>query len=107
MSRAEAKGGSFVQLKEEPEKRRAELLEAPTFGRPPVSWYKARVGELKAEARQRDMDGGIFLTNCWKAIYARGLLHTGTVRAFAVSFPMDQEGAASWVYPYLDDQRQV
>jgi Xaa-Pro aminopeptidase len=103
MARAEAKGGSFALLKKEQDKRRAELPEAATFDRLPVSWHKAKVRQLKEEAKQRGIDGGIFLTNRWNVIYASGLIHTGTERPFAVFFPMDQEDGAIWFYPYLDD----
>ncbi|MGI6642546.1 MAG: M24 family metallopeptidase [Bacillota bacterium] len=103
MARAEANRESFELLRREQESRMSELPKATDLDRLPLEWYKAKVRQLKDEAKQRGIDGGIFLTNRWNVIYASGLLHTTTERPFACFFPMDQEDACIWFYPHLDD----
>lgn len=103
MARAEANGESFELLRAEQRSRLGELPTATDLDRLPLSWYQAKVRQLKLEAKQRGIDGGIFLTNRWNLIYASGLIHTSTERPFACFFPMDQEDACVWFYPYLDD----
>ncbi len=103
MARAEANGESFTLLKKEQDARMSELPKPADYDRLPLSWHKAKVRQLKLEAKERGVDGGIFLTNRWNMIYASGFIHTSTERPFACFFPMDQEDACIWFYPYLDD----
>lgn len=104
MARAAAAGDSFVLLRREQAKRRAELPAAASADRLPLAWYQAKVRQLKTEARQRGVTGGLFLTNRWNIIYATGLLHSTTERPFACFLPMDQDDACIWLHPYLDEQ---
>ncbi len=104
MARAESGADSFVLLRKEQGKRRHELPDAAKFHRLPLSWYKAKAQELKNEARQRGVDGGIFLTQRWNIIYATGLFHSTTERPFACFLPMDDDDALIWLHPYLDAQ---
>jgi Xaa-Pro dipeptidase len=101
VARAES-GGSFELLRAEREARRAELPEAADFHRLPLEWHQEKARQLKAEASERGVDGGLFLTNRWNVIYATGLLHTGTERPFACFLPMDDDDALIWFHPYLD-----
>lgn len=103
MARAAA-GDSFVLLRNEQAKRRAELPEAAKFHRLPLEWYKAKAKALKAEARARGVDGGILLTARWNIIYATGLLHSTTERPFACFLPMDDDEGCIWLHPYLDHE---
>ncbi|UCC83889.1 MAG: M24 family metallopeptidase [Gemmatimonadota bacterium] len=103
MARA-ASGESFVLLRKEQGKRRAELPPAADFHRLPLEWYKAKAKALKEEARRRGVDGGILLTTRWNIIYATGLLHSTTERPFACFFPMDDDEGLIWLHPYLDHQ---
>lgn len=103
MARADSCGGSFELLKKEQDARKHELPGPTDLQRLPMSWYKAKARQLKAEARERGVDGGILLTNRWNIIYASGLVHTGTERPFACFFPMDDDDGLIWFYPYLDD----
>ena len=101
MARAERSIESFVLLRREQQRRRGELPDAADMHRLPLSWYKAKARQLKAEARERGIDGGILLTNRWNIIYASGLLHSTTERPFACFFPMDQEDGLIWLHPYV------
>ena len=100
MARAE-RGGSFDLLRAERDARAGELPTAADFHRLPVEWHKEKARRLKDEARERGVDGGLFLTNRWNVIYATGLLHTGTERPFACFLPLDDD-ALIWFHPYLD-----
>ncbi len=104
MARAESSTESFVLLRREQARRRGELPDGADFHRLPLSWYKAKARQLKEEARQRGVDGGILLTNRWNIIYASGLLHSTTERPFACFFPMDEEDGLIWLHPYLDQE---
>ncbi len=103
MARAEG-SDSFVLLRKEQARRRAELPEAAQVHRLPLSWYKAKAGALKAEARRRGVDGGILLTQRWNIIYATGLFHSTTERPFACFLPMDDDDGLVWLHPYLDQE---
>lgn len=104
MARAAQETDSFELLRREQERRRAELPEAADFDRLPLSWHKEKARRLKAEARERGVDGGLFLTNRWNIIYATGLHHSTTERRFACFLPMDDDEALIWLNPYLDAQ---
>jgi Xaa-Pro dipeptidase len=103
MSRAEASGESFALLEAERAARAHELPEPAEEHRLPLEWYQQTARELKQEARDRGIDGGIFLTNRWNIVYATGLLHTTTERPFACFLPMDED-AVVWFHPYLDTE---
>ena len=103
MARAESMVDSFGQLREEQNELRKTLPPAAKFNRLPKSWYKAKAEEIKEQARERGIDGGVLLTNRWNIIYATGLLHTTTERPFACFLPIDKEDAIIWLHPYLDD----
>jgi Xaa-Pro dipeptidase len=102
MARAESHGDSFVRLRDEQERRKGELPRPAESHRLPLSWYQQKARQLKSEARQRGVDGGLFLTDRWNLIYATGLFHSTTQRPFACFLPMDDDEAAIWFYPYLD-----
>lgn len=95
---------SFSLLRKEQAKRRHTLPETATDHRLPLSWYKNKARQLKAEAGERGVDGGILLTNRWNIIYVTGLFHSTTERPFACFLPMDQEDGLIWLHPYLDHQ---
>ncbi len=103
MARA-ASSDSFVLLRKEQAKRRHTLPAAADAHRLPLSWYHAKARALKAEARERGVDGGILLTQRWNIIYATGLFHSTTERPFACFLPMDQDDGLIWLHPYLDQQ---
>jgi Xaa-Pro aminopeptidase len=103
MARAES-GGSFTLLRKEQRKRRGSLPAAAKAHRLPIEWYKAKARALKAEARQRGVDGGLLLTTRWNIIYATGLLHSTTERPFACFLPMDDDDGCIWLHPYLDHE---
>ena len=101
MARAES-GESFELLREEQRRRRGELPEAADFDRLPLEWHKQKARDLKTAARERGVDGGLFLTNRWNIVYATGLIHTTTERPFACFLPPDDDDAVFWFHPYLD-----
>ncbi|MBD0328764.1 MAG: M24 family metallopeptidase [Thermoleophilia bacterium] len=101
MARAEEGGGSFELLRAERE-RRGELPEPAGFDRLPLEWYQRNARRLKEAARERGVDGGLFLTSRWNVIYATGLFHTTTERPFACFLPMDDDEACVWLHPQLD-----
>jgi Xaa-Pro dipeptidase len=101
MARAES-GGSLKLLEAQREARAHELPEPADFHRLPLEWHKGKSAQLKSEARERGVDGGLFLMNRWNIIYATGLVHTGTERPFACFLPMDDDDAVIWLHPYLD-----
>jgi Xaa-Pro dipeptidase len=103
MSRAEQHTDSFVKLREEQRRRKHELPEPADFFRLPLEWHQNKAREVKAEARQRGVDGGLLLTNRWNLHYLGGLFHSTTQRPFAAFFPMDDDDACIWFYPYLDE----
>lgn len=102
MARAEEMTESFVLLREEQRKRKGELPKPADFHRLPLSWHKAKVRSIKEQVRERGVDGGILLTDRWNVIYTSGLHHTTTQRLFFCFFPIDQEDAIIWFFPYLD-----
>lgn len=104
MARAEAATDSFVLLRREQARRKAELPEPADFHRLPLAWHKAKVKKLKEDARERGVTSGIFLTNRWNIIYATGLIHTTTERRFACFLPIDDDDALIWLNPYLDEE---
>jgi len=104
MARAEQNTDSFSLLRREQERRKDELPEAADFHRLPLSWHKEKARELKSQARQRGIDGGIFLTRQWNIMYATGLFYSDTERPFACFLPMDEEDGLIWMFPYLDEE---
>ncbi len=104
MARAESRTDSFELLRREQRARRPDLPKPADFHRLPLSWYKAKIRELKSEARKRGVDSGLFLTRRWNIIYATGLFHSTTERPFACFLPMDDDDALIWLNPYLDQQ---
>ena len=104
MARAESRTDSFKLLRREGRARGPDLPEPADFHRLPLSWYKAKIRELKSEARKRGVDSGLFLTRRWNIIYATGLFHSTTERPFACFLPMDDDDALIWLNPYLDQQ---
>ena len=104
MARAESRTDSFELLRREQRARRPGLPKPADFHRLPLSWYKAKIRELKSEARKRGVDNGLFLTRRWNIIYATGLFHSTTERPFACFLPMDDDDALIWLNPYLDQQ---
>jgi Xaa-Pro dipeptidase len=103
MARAEV-GDSFALLREEQDRRRGDLPDPAPFHRLPLACYQQKTAALLAEARERGIDGGIFLTNRWNIIYATGLFHSATERPFACFLPADQHDAIIWFHPYLDTE---
>lgn len=103
MARAEEETDSFVLLRAEQERRKHELPEPADFFRLPVEWHKEKARQIKAVARERGIDGGIFLQDRWNIHYLGGLFHSTTQRPFAAFFPMDDDDACIWFYPFLDD----
>lgn len=104
MARAEANSDSFTLLRREQERRKHELPEPADFFRLPLSWHREKARALRAEARERGVDGGLLLTNRWNIIYATGLHHSTTERRFACFLPVDDDDACLWLYPYLDHE---
>ena len=104
MARAESRTDSFELLGRERSERGRALPEPADFHRLPLSWYKDKVRGLKQAARERGVDGGLFLTRRWNIIYATGLFHSTTERPFACFLPMDEEDGLIWLNPYLDQQ---
>lgn len=104
MARAEAGTESFVLLRREQARRRAALPDAATADRLPLTWYQAKARAIKAQARQRGVTGGVFLTGYWNIVYVTGLLHSTTERPFACFLPMDQDDGLIWLHPYLDQE---
>jgi Xaa-Pro aminopeptidase len=102
MARAETQGGSFDLLREEQGARSAELPQPADFDRLPWDWYVNKARALKAEARARGIDGGLFLTQRLNIIYAVGYFHLGTERPYGCFLPMDRD-AVVWLYPFLDE----
>lgn len=102
MARAEARGDSFVLLREEQRRRKAELPEPADFHRLPPEWYVNKARALKEEARRRGVDGGLLLTHRWNIVYAAGYFHSTTERPYGCFLPMDRD-AVVWLYPYLDE----
>ena len=103
MARAAERTESFVMLREEQERRRNELPEPADFHRLPLAWHKEKTRQIKEQARERGVDGGVLMTNPWNVIYTSGLHHSSTQRLFFCFFPMDEEDACIWFYPYLDN----
>lgn len=104
MARAEASGESFELLRRARGARAAKLPEPADYHRLPLEWHQAKARELKAQARERGVDGGLFLTNRWNIVYATGLVHTTTERPFACFLPFDEDDAVVWFHPYLDNE---
>jgi Xaa-Pro aminopeptidase len=102
MARAEQSTDSFDLLRAEQAVRRGELFEPADYNRLPLSWHKDKTRALKAQARERGVDGGILLTRRWNIIYATGLWHSGTERSLSCFLPMDQDDGVIWFHPYLD-----
>lgn len=102
MARAERRTDSFVLLREEQARRRHELPAAADFYRLPRDWYVRKARALKDEARERGVDGGLFLTHRWNIIYVTGYFHSTTERPYGVFLPMDDDRIV-WLYPYLDE----
>lgn len=103
MSRAEDDTPSFTLLRQEQAARKGELFQPADFHRLPVEWHKAKARALKAKARERGVDGGLFLTNRWNVIYATGLWHSTTERLFTCFLPMDEDEGLVWFHPYIDE----
>jgi Xaa-Pro aminopeptidase len=103
MSRAEEDTASFRLLRAEQQARQPDLFEPADFHRLPLAWHKAKARELKAKARERGVDGGLFLTNRWNIIYATGLWHSTTERPFTCFLPMDEDEGLVWFHPHLDE----
>ena len=103
MARAEEMTDSFVKLRREQDRRKNELPEPADFFRLPVEWHKNKVREIKRGIQDRGVDGGIFVTRRWNLHYLGGLFHSTSQRPFAAFFPMDEEDACIWFYPYLDE----
>ncbi len=104
MARAEANTDSFGLLRQEQQRRRSGLPDGADFHRLPLSWYKNKARQLKTQARERGIDGGILLTRRWNIIYATGLFHSTTERPFACFLPMDDDEGLIWLHPYLDEE---
>ncbi len=104
MARASSAMDSFVLLRREQQKRRAELPEAASAHRLPLEWYHAKARALKQEASRRGVDGGLLLTQRWNIIYTTGLFHSTTERPFACFLPMDRDDGLIWLNPYLDHE---
>ena len=104
MARAESRTDSFPLLRAERRGRAARLPQPAAYHRLPLSWYKAKIRQLKDAARERGVDSGLFLTRRWNIIYATGLFHSTTERPFACFLPMDDDDALIWLNPYLDQQ---
>ncbi|MEX2528244.1 MAG: M24 family metallopeptidase [Gemmatimonadota bacterium] len=104
MLRASEDTESFRMLRAEQAVRKPELFEPADYNRLPMEWYKSKARELKEKARERGVDGGIFLQNRWNVIYATGLFHSTTERLFTCFLPMDDDEGLIWFYPYLDEE---
>ena len=106
MLRAESEASdSFELLRAEQARRKAELPPPADFPPPPARLAQGQEpGSSRSRRGSGGVDGGLFLTNRWNIIYATGLHHSTTERPFAVFLPMDDDEAAIWFYPYLDEQ---
>lgn len=102
MSRAEEETSSFKLLRAQQQAWRADLFEPADYHRLPLSWHKAKSRDLRAKARERGIDGGLFLTNRWNVIYTTGLWHSTTERPFTCFLPVDDDDGVVWFHPHID-----